>query len=200
MPFKTFTNGSILPDTDLNDYLMEQVIISCTSGTRPAAPNDGMMVYETDTKRNSKYNAALAAWETYALSRTAFTPTLTSSGTAVNMGTSPTRNGWYTIGPGPMCTYGFHFVFGTSMAAGTGTYFMSLPIASINVSATGNQATGSLLIADASAATFKIGTILIPSTNLSVVQGILESSTQLNSTTYAWATSDYISGTITYPI
>jgi hypothetical protein len=63
--FKTFTNGSVLTDADLNDYLMKQAVISCTSGTRPSSPPEGMLVYETDTDVISVYKGA--AWKRYAV-------------------------------------------------------------------------------------------------------------------------------------
>lgn len=50
MGFKTFASGDVLTAADVNDYLMEQVIIVCTSTTRPSSPNSGMVIYETDTK------------------------------------------------------------------------------------------------------------------------------------------------------
>lgn len=48
--FKVFTNGSVLPDTDLNGYLMQQAVVTCTSGTRPSSPVAGQPIYESDTK------------------------------------------------------------------------------------------------------------------------------------------------------
>ena len=39
---------------------MKQSVIVCTSGTRPAGPNEGMTIYETDTDRVQIYNGA--AW------------------------------------------------------------------------------------------------------------------------------------------
>jgi hypothetical protein len=62
MPFKVFVNNTTLPDTDLNDYLMEQAVIRCTSGTRPSSPNDGMTIYETDTGMHRYYRAASTDW------------------------------------------------------------------------------------------------------------------------------------------
>jgi len=60
MAFKTFTAGSVLTAADVNDYLMKQVVITCTSGTRPGTPNEGMTIYETDTDRIMVYNGS--AW------------------------------------------------------------------------------------------------------------------------------------------
>jgi hypothetical protein len=55
VPFKTFT-ASVLSSADMNTYLMKQAVITCTSGTRPAAPVQGMTIYETDTNLVFAYN------------------------------------------------------------------------------------------------------------------------------------------------
>lgn len=49
--FKTFAIGDVLTASDVNGFLMSQVIIQCTSGSRPSSPVDGMTIYETDTDR-----------------------------------------------------------------------------------------------------------------------------------------------------
>ena len=60
MAFRTFVAGEVLTAANVNDYLMEQAVIACTSATRPGSPNEGMVVYETDTDRISVYTGA--AW------------------------------------------------------------------------------------------------------------------------------------------
>ena len=60
MAFKTFTAGSVLTAADVNDYLMKQTVIVCTSGTRPGSPNEGMTIFETDTNRLQIYTGS--AW------------------------------------------------------------------------------------------------------------------------------------------
>jgi hypothetical protein len=54
--YKDFAVGEILTSSDVDTYLMSQVIIRCTSGTRPASPALGWHIYETDTKRFLVYN------------------------------------------------------------------------------------------------------------------------------------------------
>lgn len=49
MGFKTFAVGEVLTAADLMTYLMKQVVIVCTSSTRPASPVEGMVIYETNT-------------------------------------------------------------------------------------------------------------------------------------------------------
>lgn len=72
MAFKIFAGGATLPAADLNDYLMEQSIIVCTSGTRPSSPAEGWTIYETDTDLYKMYSGSAwvtlvqpGAWTTY---------------------------------------------------------------------------------------------------------------------------------------
>lgn len=58
MAFKTFVSGDVLTAAEMNDYLMEQAVIACTSGTRPSSPNEGMTIYETDTDDLNIYNGS----------------------------------------------------------------------------------------------------------------------------------------------
>lgn len=60
MGFKTWASGDVLTAADTNDYLMEQAVIACTSGTRPGSPNEGMTIFETDTDRLLIYSGS--AW------------------------------------------------------------------------------------------------------------------------------------------
>lgn len=64
MGFKTFNDGDVLTAADLNQYLMRQAVIECTSGTRPSSPVEGMTIYETDTDTLVSYTNA--GWETMA--------------------------------------------------------------------------------------------------------------------------------------
>ncbi|AXH89396.1 hypothetical protein AB0N38_26170 [Micromonospora aurantiaca] len=49
MAFKSFSAGDVLTASDVNTYLMKQVVIVCTSASRPPSPVEGMTIYETDT-------------------------------------------------------------------------------------------------------------------------------------------------------
>ncbi len=62
MPFMTFTDGSVLTAAQVNDYLMKQAVIICTSGTRPSSPIEGMRIYETDTDKVLVYTTATTGW------------------------------------------------------------------------------------------------------------------------------------------
>lgn|SRR5690606_27725071 len=80
MAFKTFTAGSVLTAADVNDYLMKQAVISCTSGTRPGTPNEGMTIYETDTDRLQVYDGS--AWSEIGIGSTSLPRCAASRGTA----------------------------------------------------------------------------------------------------------------------
>jgi hypothetical protein len=59
MAFKTFAPG-VLTSSDVNTFLMRQSVITCTAATRPASPNEGMLIYETDTDLFKVYSGT--AW------------------------------------------------------------------------------------------------------------------------------------------
>lgn len=58
MPYKVFTTEEVLASADVQNYLMKQVVVTCTSGTRPASPSEGMTCYETDTDRYMGYDGS----------------------------------------------------------------------------------------------------------------------------------------------
>ncbi|MEV7804980.1 hypothetical protein AB0O28_18725 [Microbispora sp. NPDC088329] len=51
MGYKVFANGQLFTTSDLDALLMSQVIIRCTSTTRPPQPAEGWHIYETDTQK-----------------------------------------------------------------------------------------------------------------------------------------------------
>jgi len=55
--YKTFANGELFTTSDLDALLMSQVIIRCTSTTRPAQPAERWHIYETDTQRLKIYKS-----------------------------------------------------------------------------------------------------------------------------------------------
>jgi len=98
MAFKTFAPG-VLTSSDVNTFLMRQTIITCTSSTRPASPNEGMTIYETNTDATLQYTGTawkrvlgLGSWQTY-------TPTVASkSGSAWQIGNGVAQGRYYQIG------------------------------------------------------------------------------------------------------
>lgn len=61
MGYHTFVAGEVLTAANVNTYLMNQAVIVCTSGTRPASPTAGMLIWETDTNTNRMWDGA--AWQ-----------------------------------------------------------------------------------------------------------------------------------------
>jgi hypothetical protein len=64
MAYKVFSNGSTLPASDLNDFLMRQSVIVFSSSTARASaitsPTEGMLTYLEDTNRFQYYSGT--AW------------------------------------------------------------------------------------------------------------------------------------------
>jgi hypothetical protein len=201
MPFKTFANGAILTDVDLNDYLMEQTVISCTSGTRPASPNEGMLIYETDTDRYVSYNGG---WLTFGQNITStYTATLTASTTNPNLGTGGAAEGRYTLFNGKWCTVRGTIFFGTGATAGSGQYLVALPFQSSASISNGVSHVGSMMCRDTSAVVLGFGTCYISANALNMAFYVRTSSVEgtMNSgAPFAWASTDYISFDITYEI
>ncbi|MGC5019006.1 hypothetical protein [Micromonospora sp. DT47] len=126
MPFKTFGAGDVLTAGDVNDYLMEQAVITCTSGTRPSSPGEGMTIYETDTDRIYTYDGTtwrvvvrLGAW-------VAYTPTVSpaSGSFVIGNGTLLAR---YTLLGQAVC-FKMKLTFGSTTTIGSGSsYSFGLP-------------------------------------------------------------------------
>lgn len=118
MPFKTFL-PAVLTSADMNDYLMKQSVITCTSGTRPASPVEGMTIYETDTDCYVTYNGS--AW-VHDLGGTWRTYTPTFSGMSLGNGTTQAR--YSVVGKTVNVTL---TVFAGSTTTYSGTIAISLP-------------------------------------------------------------------------
>ncbi len=88
--FKTFVSG-VLSSADVQGYLMQQVVITCTSGARPASPVVGMTIFETDTLIHRTWSGT--GWDNlpgyqYGVSSTAGSVFLASLGVAVAVDSS----------------------------------------------------------------------------------------------------------------
>lgn len=64
MAYKVFTNGSVLPASDVNDYLMRQSVMVFASAAARAsaitAPNEGMLTWLEDVNKYQYYSGS--AW------------------------------------------------------------------------------------------------------------------------------------------
>jgi hypothetical protein len=81
MAFKTFAPG-VLTASDMNTFLMNQAVITCTSSTRPSSPVEGMTIYETDTDRYLSYTGT--AWRVIIDTYNDYTPIVSGSFTLGN--------------------------------------------------------------------------------------------------------------------
>lgn len=130
MPFKTFT-PSVLTSADMNTYLMQQAVITCTSTTRPASPVNGMTIYETDTECYATWSGSAwirrlgGVWASY-------TPTF--SGMSLGNGSVTAR--WSLTGKTVNATV---TVFAGSTTTYSGTIAIGLPTASASWYGTSTQ-------------------------------------------------------------
>lgn len=123
---KTFTNGSVLTDAELNGYLMQQAVVTCTSGTRPASPTTGQPIYETDTKRIRVWDGT-TWYDPASPDYIAYTPTFYSNnvaGTAIAGGSVSVTYSRYQL-VGKRCHYYGHATINTTTSNGFG---FSLPV------------------------------------------------------------------------
>jgi hypothetical protein len=203
MPFKVWADNDFLLAAEVNDYLMEQSVIRCTSGTRPSAPNDGMLVYETDTNWYVSYNPGVG-WRTLGQMITGtYTPTLTGSGGNPNLGSTGTAEARWTIWNGKWCLYRGSFQWGGSgMTAGSGQYLVSAPFTSSTFITNGVSCLGQVFFRDNSAGpALRTGACYITTSQTTL--GLFEATTGLvtGANPWTWAGSgDYISWEIAYEI
>lgn len=127
MGYKLWTTNELLTSSDVNNYLMRQAVIVCTSGTRPSSPTEGMTIYETDTDNFSWYSGSgwvviiqAGPWRTY-------TPTFQADGGSPTVGTGGSITGRYQRIANTVTVRG-RLVFGTGASGGTGGWYVSLPV------------------------------------------------------------------------
>jgi hypothetical protein len=185
--------------------LLQQTVVPCLSSSRPSSPPTGMVIYETDTNRYARRESS--TWVYLMGSReTSFTPTLQATTTNPTIGTGAVRSSYFVYLPGPQIEYHFFVKFGTSgVAAGSGNYQITLPVNSTTpLGASAVPATGAVSMSDSSASAWATGTCFIDPASPSILGIIYGSAGGFNIVNsggpWAWAASDYIAGTITYPV
>lgn len=199
MAFKVFAAGEVLTAADVNDYLAEQAVIVCTSGTRPSSPNEGMTIYETDTNLTRQYTGS--AWGILFINGpTSYVPVLTASSSNPTLGTGNVAVGKYTYLPGGMIKYRFYVQFGTaSVATGSGTYQISLPLTAADALAGASvEDCGSGIVRDSSGATQRQATLVILSSTLDKLIMYADDVPVTAVAPWTWAASDYLTGSIVY--
>jgi hypothetical protein len=132
-------------------------------------------------------NTIGAEWETW-------TPALTASTTNPTLGTGSSRSGRY--GQIDALAYGQGQInFGSAgVSAGSGFYFVSLPI---TAQGTG-KVIGQFQFYDSSAGAVYLGTLISDTTTRSLMYYNNPSSVVTNSTPFTWAANDFIRYTFQY--
>lgn len=188
MPFKTFT-PSVLTSADVNTYLAKQAVITCTSGTRPGSPTEGMTIYETDTDCYVTYDGS--AW-VHDLGGTWRTYTPNFSGMVLGNGTTQTR--YSVIGKTVHVSI---VVFAGTTTTYSGTIAISLPRQTAAwYTASTQMGTGA--VHNGAGSTRRI-TIPTWNNNTSFVQ-VLETTSGFvtNTTPFTFGTSAIIVANVTY--
>ena len=159
--FKNFTAASVLTASDVNNYLMEQSVMSFAStGARDVAitaPEEGMVAVLTADDLTTIYNGT--AWVRFVQygASTSYTPSLTASTTNPSIGTGGfvETTGRYSQNGRIVTGYARVAAGTTSVTAGTGTYRISLPVTCAMDGVYDNRGVvvGSAYYSDASAST-----------------------------------------------
>lgn len=194
MGLKLWTPGELVTSTDLN-ALSKQSVIVCTSGARPSSPIEGMTLFETDTDRYKAWTGT--KWATVAqVAPGTYTPVVTASTTNPTLGSGATAVAEYYFHNGDECTVRGNVTFGSTMTAGSGQYFISLP-PGVTVASTGILLTGTAMLRDNSAGSVVPAVSYVGggATTLSITStsGIVGSGTP-----WAWAASDYMQWQMTF--
>lgn len=79
MPDSALPDTSVLTSSFYETYIRQQVIVTCTSGTRPTGV-EGRRIFETDTELEYVYTGSAWIAMGNAGAWTSYTPTLTQSG------------------------------------------------------------------------------------------------------------------------
>lgn len=191
MGFKTFNVGDVLTAADVNDYLMEQVVIVCTSGTRPSSPNEGMTIYETDTDLFRVYTGS--AWVTIGDpgAWTDYTPTWTATTTNPSLGNGTISGRSKQIGKTVHATG--RILLGSTTTVGTGDWRISLP----TEAQTGTLYVGTGIAYDSSniPASRPVAAWLADASTLRFTSPAGEVA---STTPFAWAQSDQLRWSYTY--
>lgn len=189
MPIKTFAPG-VLTSSDVNTYLMNQAIITCTSSTRPSSPSEGMTIYETDTDAYVFWNGS--TWKRAVTNvQIAYTPTASGTGWALGNGTA---SGNYTL-VGNLAFFNASVVFGSTSTFGTGPdgLQVSLPVArvgNIEVNAVCVDVSASALFIAQGRAVTGTGSVEINVLNTAFANGRIEAA--INTKPFTWANGDYV--------
>jgi len=202
MAYKTFVAGTEGLASDMNTYLMNQVVMVFTNATaRDAAltaPTEGMVVYLSASDHFMVYNGS--AWVIFDIAWNAWTPTFTN----FTQGTGAVTQCYYARIGKTIVAQGYASLgTGTTSPVG-GQIQVSLPVD--HASSSRSSVVGQLLMRDASPGTSYIGNITLTGSApakaafqlLNASGTYLTAGTQTSTTPFTWADSDYFAFTIMY--
>jgi hypothetical protein len=161
---------------------MKQAVITCTSGTRPSSPVQGMTIYETDTNLKATYDGFNwiydGGWQNY-------TPTLTNitQGNGVIAGRY-SRVGNTVIG-------WVRFSAGTTTVFAAGTLSVSLPLP-VTAAATSGDTIGSGSINNGSGTNRRLISVAPTGASVSTVNLYYEGGTVTNTAPFTFGTTSQI--------
>lgn len=124
----TLVNNGDVPDEDyFNLSLMNQAVIVCTSGTRPASPVEGMTIYETDTNGHLVYDGS--TWQNMLDTiTTSYSPSWTGSSSNPTLGNG-SLTGQYLRISAKLWWVRIVLVIGSTSTGGSGRWGFTLPAA-----------------------------------------------------------------------
>lgn len=124
----SFVDGNAPSATTWNANVRDQLIVICTSSTRPSAPTTGRHIWETDTLKGYYYNGStwvqdldtktFAAW-------TSFTPVWTAASVNPAIGNGTLAGAYRQIGKTLDCRFTINA--GGTTTFGTGQWQITLP-------------------------------------------------------------------------
>jgi hypothetical protein len=194
MPFKTFTPG-VLTASDVNTFLMQQAVITCTSTTRPASPVEGMTIYETNNDLYRTWDGT--AWQPLVSPTEVYAAT-----TNITIGDGTLVARYARLGS--FYIYQFRFEWGSTTSFGAEPFFRISAPTTIGSFTDGS---GISYMIDSSAAVTYAGTLRLQATgNWIQVRPFNPSGTYLgihdfsNTVPFTWAAGDFIWGSFVYRV
>lgn len=183
MPDSDLADASVLTSSFYNTYLRQQVVVTCTSATRPTGV-EGRHIFETDTDRVLYYSGA--AWVILSEPIQSWSPTITQSSSVAGT----VNRGWYRRSNGLFEAQ----LNWTASAAGTSsnTVTITLPVTLAN----GSDLGGTVIFNDAGTITIGVAAALSTTTFGFYVQGATSSAPFGSSPTTAIASGDTITASI----
>jgi len=188
----------------VNTFLMRQSVIVCTAATRPSSPNEGMVIYETDTDQTLIYSGTAWLPVAYPGAWRSYSATLISGGAGTD----------WVIGNGTITaiyarqsnavTVQFQIVMGSTTTFGTKFLNISLPFDT--TWATEDRGAGFAVAKDKSAGiTYGIDITVV--TNRAAFGAVATNDGRGNFATwdevdstvpFTWASTDRLEGVFTY--